>query len=51
MAAFVVTQFGATGSVAATERAVVDINAQLDTGEAVAGTGDGDCVQRDGADQ
>jgi S1-C subfamily serine protease len=39
VAAFVVTQFGPTGSVAATERAVVDINAQLDTGEAVAGTG------------
>src|SRR4029077_972138 len=38
-AAIMVTQAGANGSVTATERAVVDINAQLDTGEAVAGTG------------
>jgi S1-C subfamily serine protease len=32
-------QAGVPGSVGPTERAVVDVNAQLDTGEAVAGTG------------
>jgi S1-C subfamily serine protease len=38
-AAIVIVQASVPGSVAAAERAVVNINAQLDTGEAVAGTG------------